>query len=205
MSSKSDLFALAAHYEIPALATVQHTVGKLPGATPAARGLSHFGEHALGWMAISVVGAALDRDRSREWFGVGAGAVAAHAASIAIKQVVRRPRPDHPAVTVGVSTPSQLSFPSSHSTSSTAAAVLIGKLTGLPVAAIVVPPMLLSRLVLGVHYPSDVLIGAGVGAATAAAAGRAQRRLPALRGRLFRGGHIVAQSEHTAAPAEGTA
>lgn len=203
MSSKSNLFALAAHYEVPALATVQYAVGQRPGVLPISRGLSHFGEHALGWMAISVVGAALDRDRSREWFGVGAGAVAAHAASIVIKRVVRRPRPDSPAVTVGVSTPSQLSFPSSHATSSTAAAVLIGKLTGLPVAAIVVPPMLLSRLVLGVHYPSDVLIGAGVGAATAAATGRAQRRLPALRGRLFRAGHTVSQK--TAAQLEGTA
>lgn len=193
--SKAQLFALAAHYEVPALATVQYAVAQRPGVLPAARGLSHFGEHALGWMAISVIGAAVDRDRGREWLAVGAGAVAAHAASIAIKRIVRRPRPDNPAVTVGVSTPSKLSFPSSHATSSTAAAVLIGKLTGLPVAAVVVPPMLLSRLVLGVHYPSDVLIGAGVGAATAAAVGRAQRRRPTLRGRLFTAGHSVSEAE----------
>lgn len=193
--SKVQLFALAAHYEVPALATVQYAVAQRPGVLPAARGLSHFGEHALGWMAVGAVGAAVDRRRSREWLAVGAGAVAAHAASIVIKRVVRRPRPDHPAVTVGVSTPSQLSFPSSHATSSTAAAVLIGKLTGLPVAAVVVPPMLLSRLVLGVHYPSDVLIGAGVGAATAAAVGRAQRRMPTLRGRLFTAGHRVSEAE----------
>nr|WP_235174840.1 phosphatase PAP2 family protein [Tomitella biformata] len=189
---------MAIKYEVPALATVQYAVAQRPGVLPAARGLSHFGEHALGWMALSVLGAAIDRDRSREWFGVGVGAVAAHAASIVIKRVVRRPRPDSPAVMVGVSTPSQLSFPSSHATSSTAAAVLIGKLTGLPVAAVVVPPMLLSRLVLGVHYPSDVLVGAGVGAATAAALGRAQRRYPALRGRLFAAGNTVAQAEGTA-------
>ena len=196
--SKAEVFALAAHYEVPALATVQHAVAQRPGVLPAARGLSHFGEHALGWMAISVVGAAIDRDRGREWLGVGAGAVAAHAASIVIKRIVRRPRPDSPAVLVGVSTPSQLSFPSSHATSSTAAAVLIGKLTGLPVAAVMVPPMLLSRLVLGVHYPSDVLAGAGVGAATAVAVGGAQRRRPVLRGRVFSAGHTVCQAEGTA-------
>jgi len=83
--------------------------------------------------------------------------------------VVRRPRPDHPSVRVGVTTPSRLSFPSSHATSTTAAAVLLGRLTGVPLAAVLVPPMLLSRLVLGVHYPSDVLAGAALGAGSAAA------------------------------------
>ena len=199
MSSKlKDAAALCRHYEVSALATVQYAVGRRPGMLPGARGLSHFGEHALGWMAISALGAAIDRDRGREWLGVGAGAVAAHAASIVIKRVVRRPRPDSPAVQVGVSTPSQLSFPSSHATSSTAAAVLIGRLTGLPLAAVVVPPMLLSRLVLGVHYPSDVLAGAGVGAATAAVVGRAQHRNPALRGRVFTAGHTLSRAEGTA-------
>ena len=184
--------------EVRLLAAIQRRLLQVPGSRDVAVTLSHAGEHALGWMAISSIGAAVDRRRSREWLAVGAGAVAAHAASIAIKRGVRRPRPDHPAVTVGVSTPSQLSFPSSHATSSTAAAVLIGQLTGLPVAILVVPPMLLSRLVLGVHYPTDVLVGAGVGAATAGVLGRAQRRYPALRGRLFRAGHTVSQAEGTA-------
>ena len=38
--------------------------------------------------------------------------------------------------------------------------------------ALVVPPMALSRLVLGVHYPSDVAVGVAVGAAVAAATSR---------------------------------
>ena len=155
--------------EIRALAAVQHTVGALPGALPIARGMSHFGEHALGWIAIGGIGAALDAPRRREWAGVAVGAVGAHAASIVVKRISRRRRPQHPSVKVGVSTPSQFSFPSSHATSSTAAAILIGKIVGAPVAAFVVPPMLTSRLVLGVHYPSDVLTGAALGAASAAA------------------------------------
>ena len=35
----------------------------------------------------------------------------------------------------------------------------MGRITGLPLPALLVPPMALSRLVLGVHYPSDVATG----------------------------------------------
>ncbi|MGU3437332.1 phosphatase PAP2 family protein [Actinomycetes bacterium M1A6_2h] len=152
-----------------ALAAIQRTVGALPGATPVARGMSHFGEHALGWMAISAVGAAVDAPRRRDWAAVGVGAVGAHAASIVVKRISRRRRPSDPSVTVGVSTPSQFSFPSSHATSTTAAAVLIARVTGKPVTVAIAAPMMLSRLVLGVHYPSDVLVGSALGAVSAAA------------------------------------
>lgn len=155
--------------EVAILEAVQSGLGSHPSVISAARGLSHFGEHALGWMAIGALGAAVDTPRRRQWAGVAVGAFGAHAASVVIKRVVRRPRPDHPNVKVNVSTPSKLSFPSSHATSTTAAAVLMGRLTGLPLPALIVPPMLLSRVVLGVHYPTDVLAGAALGAASAAA------------------------------------
>jgi membrane-associated phospholipid phosphatase len=123
-----------------------------------------FGEHSAGWFALGLLGAAVDRDRRRDWLTAAGGVVAAHAASIVVKRVVRRPRPDDPRVKVLVGTPSKLSFPSSHAASTTAAAVLYGGLTGRRAAAGVVPPMLLSRVVLGVHYPSDVLAGSALGA-----------------------------------------
>jgi len=162
--------------EIRILQAVQATVGARPQAIAVARGMSHFGEHALGWAAIGGVGALVDRRRRRQWAGVAVGAVGAHAASIVVKRIVRRPRPDDPTVAVNVSTPSRLSFPSSHATSTTAAAVLLGRLTGLPLPAVLVPPMLLSRLVLGVHYPTDVLAGAALGAVSAAAVVRAEKK-----------------------------
>ena len=162
--------------EVRILQTVQGTIGARPAVVRAARGMSHFGEHALGWVAIAGVGAALDKPRRRRWAGVAVGAVGAHAASIVIKRVVRRPRPNDPSVQVNVSTPSKLSFPSSHATSTTAAAVLLGRLTGLPLPAVLVPPMLLSRLVLGVHYPTDVLAGSALGAVSAAAVLRAEQK-----------------------------
>jgi membrane-associated phospholipid phosphatase len=100
----------------------------------------------------------------------------AHGASVGVKRVVRRPRPDDPRVQVHVGTPSRLSFPSAHATSTTAAAILFGALLRKPLAAALVPSMALSRMVLGVHYPTDVLAGSALGAAVAAVARRVIRK-----------------------------
>lgn len=162
--------------EVRVLAAVQRGVGR-PPVVAVARGMSLFGEHALGWLAAGALGAAVDRRRRRDWLTAAAGVAAAHGASIAVKRVVRRPRPTHPRVQVLAGTPSRLSFPSAHATSTAAAALLYGRLLGRRLAPVVVPPMALSRLVLGVHYPSDVAVGAALGAAVAAATPRVARRL----------------------------
>lgn len=162
--------------ELRVLGTIQQALAGHPEVLMAARGLSHFGEHALGWVAVAGVGAVADGTRRAQWASVAVGAVGAHAASIVLKRMVRRPRPDHPSVRVGVRTPSRLSFPSSHAASTAAAAVLIGRLTGLPLPVLLIPPMLLSRLLLGVHYPTDVLAGAVLGVGSAAALLLAQNR-----------------------------
>ncbi|BBX05403.1 phosphatase PAP2 family protein [Mycolicibacterium aichiense] len=157
--------------EVAALVTIQSTMGT-PRVIEVARAMSHFGEHAQGWVAVSALGALAMPKRRRDWVLVGVGAVAAHAAAIAIKLVVRRARPNHPAVAVNVGTPSALSFPSAHATSTTAAAMLLSRATRSRLPLVVVPAMALSRLVLGVHYPTDVLAGAAVGAAVATTASR---------------------------------
>ncbi|WP_142107784.1 phosphatase PAP2 family protein [Pseudonocardia cypriaca] len=147
-----------------------------PPVVRVARGMSFFGEHAAGWLAMGAIGALVDRRRRREWIAATAAVAVAHGASVGVKRVVRRPRPDDPRVQVHVGTPSRLSFPSAHATSSTAAAVLFGALLRKPLAAVVVPAMALSRMVLGVHYPTDVLAGSALGAAVAAVARRAIRK-----------------------------
>jgi membrane-associated phospholipid phosphatase len=161
--------------EVRALQAVQRGVAR-PPVVAAARGMSHFGEHALGWLGLGALGALVDRPRRREWLAAAAGVAAAHGASIAVKRVVRRPRPADPRVRVLVGTPSRLSFPSAHATSTTAAAVLYGRLLRRPLVPLLVPPMALSRLVLGVHYPSDVAVGALLGAGVATATRRISER-----------------------------
>lgn len=159
--------------EIRALQAVQRRAGDR--AVVVARGMSHFGEHAAGWLAVGALGAALDHPRRRDWLTAAAGVAVAHGASIAVKRVVRRARPDDPRVEIRVGTPSRLSFPSAHATSTTAAAVLYGRLLRRPLVPLLVPPMALSRLVLGVHYPSDVAAGSVLGALVAFVVGRSTR------------------------------
>ena len=161
--------------EVAALVAVQSALAGRPGALATARALSYFGEHSLGWLVVSAIGAIAQPARRRAWLVAGAGAFSAHAAAVLIKRVVRRPRPHHPAVAVNVGTPSKLSFPSAHATSTTAASILLARATGLPLPVMLVPPMALSRVLLGVHYPSDVATGVAVGAAVAAIFARVDR------------------------------
>jgi membrane-associated phospholipid phosphatase len=79
-------------------------------------------------------------------------------------------------VQVLAGTPSKLSFPSAHATSTTAAAIMFGALVRKPLVAALVPPMALSRMVLGVHYPTDVVAGSVLGAAVAVVARRFSRK-----------------------------
>lgn len=162
--------------EIDLLVGVQKVIYDRPGVRPAARGLSHFGEHSLGWLALSAAGAVVDRPRRRRWVAVGVSAFTSHAASVVIKRIVRRRRPHDPRIRVGVGTPSKLSFPSSHSTSSAAALTSLSQLSGSAWPLAGIPVMMASRMVLGVHYPSDTLFGALLGAATARAVTEIERQ-----------------------------
>lgn len=157
------------------LRTTRKALGGTP-AVPAARALSHFGEHALGWIAVGAVGWATGRRRA-EWATAVTGVVAAHAAGVLVKRVVRRVRPDLADVPPLVATPSRLSFPSAHSTSTTAAAVGFAPLVGAPVMGVATGAMLVSRVLLGVHYPSDVVSGAVLGAGVAAVVRRQAARV----------------------------
>ena len=141
------------------------TLGHTPALERAVRGYSQLGQYAAGWLAIGAAGVALDRPRRGRWARALAGVGVAYVANQAIKFAVKRPRPRLDDLPQLMATPTQLSFPSAHATSSFAAAqAYAGLLPARPLKLAAIA-MAGSRLYLGVHWPSDILIGAALGTA----------------------------------------
>jgi undecaprenyl-diphosphatase len=93
-------------------------------------------------------------------------------ANQAIKFMFRRPRPDIPELPRLMGTMSNRSYPSAHATTSAAAVSALSPLLEPGLGSVAAPAlrsasvaMSLSRLYLGVHWPSDVVAGYALGAA----------------------------------------
>jgi undecaprenyl-diphosphatase len=127
------------------------------------RRFSMLGEHAALWLAVGAGGAALDRHRRDRWGRALAVIVGSYVANTAVKQVVRRRRPQLEGLPALVDTPTSLSFPSSHACSSFAAARAFAPLLPATPLYATAGAMALSRVYLGVHYPSDIAVGAALG------------------------------------------
>lgn len=115
------------------------------------------------WVALGLAGIALDRDRRRDWATGLVGVGAAYVVNTSLKQVARRPRPNFEDLPPLIHTPGPLSFPSSHSASSAAAVVGFAGLVPTGPLAVAASTMAISRVHLGVHYPSDIVVGATLG------------------------------------------
>lgn len=142
-------------------------------ATAVVRSYSHLGEHGAAWVVLGLGGTALDSGRRRQWATGLAGVGVAYVVNTSLKQVARRPRPNFPDLPPLIPTPGPLSFPSSHSASSAAAVVGYAGLLPTAPLAVAASTMAISRVHLGVHYPSDIAVGATLGVLVA----RAVRRL----------------------------
>jgi membrane-associated phospholipid phosphatase len=129
------------------------------------RRYSRLGEHGAVWLALGLGGAAVDPARRGRWLRATACVGGAYLVSTSIKLAIGRRRPVVEDLPHLMATPTGLSFPSSHSTSSFAAAQAFGDLLPRGPLLGAATGMAFSRLYLGVHYPSDVAAGAALGTA----------------------------------------
>ena len=143
------------------LLLLARTRGHSPLAERAVAGFSRLGEHSAVWLAIGYAGGVLDHERRHEWRRARHTVLGAYALNTALKFTIRRKRPSLPGLPPLMGTTTGLSFPSAHAATSFAGALAYRRL-GVPAVPLygVAAAMALSRVYLGVHYPSDVLAGA---------------------------------------------
>lgn len=140
-------------------------VARTPTTIARVHAFSRAGEHAACWLALGTAGAVVDGERRELWLRGLAAVGTAYVANTALKQVFRRKRPIFDGLPALISTPTKLSFPSAHASSSFAAAAVFAPLVGPagPPLRATAGAMALSRVYLGVHYPTDIVAGALLG------------------------------------------
>jgi membrane-associated phospholipid phosphatase len=146
------------------------TRGHDPGTEALMKALGRAGEWAAIWVGIGGLAAVVDGPRRGRWAVAAGAGPAAVVVNFAVKLAVGRERPlieGHPPL---ARAPSKLSFPSAHATSSLAAATALGQVEprARPALLGLAAAICISRPYLGMHYPSDVLAGALLGAAIGA-------------------------------------
>ena len=139
---------------------VDHRIHAL---NPLVKGLTYAGTYGLLWIAIAAVLAAALR-RRQIFLAVLIADAEAEFSTDALKALTDRARP---ALHTLVAEPSSSSFPSGHAATSFACAVVLAGLVPRVRGVVIVLATLvaLSRLYVGVHFPTDVLAGAAWGGA----------------------------------------
>jgi len=126
------------------------------------------------WFGLAAVLALLGGSRGRRAATRGVVSIALTSSIVngPLKLIMRRKRPLHGTPTL-VTMPGSFSFPSGHSASAVAFATSVAQewpAVGVPLIG-VATTVAYSRVHTGVHYPSDVIVGAGLGVAAAGVAG----------------------------------
>jgi undecaprenyl-diphosphatase len=127
------------------------------------RAFSKLGEHGAVWLALGAAGAAADRARRPAWLRASRDLALAYGLNSALKAAIGRRRPAVAGLPALAGTPTGLSFPSSHAVTSFFGARRFGRLVPAAPLYALAAALTLSRLYLGVHWPSDLLAGAALG------------------------------------------
>lgn len=152
--------------ELPVLKWVERV--RLGGVVQqATRVITESGQYGAVWYAVAGAAAYRDPAKRDRWIAAGAKVAGIYAANTALKMVARRQRP--PVAALG--TPTGLSFPSAHASTSFAAARLFSDIEPgfTPLFYFAAVNVTGSRLHFCVHYPSDLIAGAALGEAAARA------------------------------------
>jgi membrane-associated phospholipid phosphatase len=137
-----------------------------PALERAMRVLGKAGNNGAVWLGLNLVLAAADSSNREAWLICAALGPVAIGLNYVVKLIVKRPRPVLEGLPPLGGAPSSLSFPSAHATSSFAVATAMTRVDELAALTFLLALALsLGRPYLGMHYPSDVAVGAALGAA----------------------------------------
>jgi membrane-associated phospholipid phosphatase len=148
------------------LLRAMRTRGHTPGIEAAAKALGKAGNNGLVWVVLGLALALLDPDQRESWLICAALGPIAIVLNYGIKLAVKRQRPVLEGLPPLGGAPNSLSFPSAHALSSFAVATAMFRVDPATVGALLVALAIsLGRPYLGMHYPSDVVVGALLGVA----------------------------------------
>ena len=146
-----------------------------------AKVITYIGEAGAIWIVIGLILIFACKDRRTGILVLAGLAIGYLINDIIIKNIVMRPRPflDIPALETLIKQPSSFSFPSGHSSSGFCSAYIISARKGgkwrwcYALAAVIA----LSRPYVGVHYLSDILVGAILGTLVGIIISAAEKKL----------------------------
>lgn len=131
--------------------------------TPFMKIVTFLGNGGWFWILCAVVLLAIPKTRKTGYAAVFSLIFGAIVTNLLLKNIVARPRPfaEIEALIPLIAKPTDFSFPSGHTTASFAVALvmfrMLPKKIGIP-AVVLAALVAFSRLYLGVHYPTDVLV-----------------------------------------------
>jgi decaprenylphosphoryl-5-phosphoribose phosphatase len=142
------------------------TAGHTPGVERAAKALGKAGNNAAVWVVVGILLAVIDGSNREAWLICAVLGPIAIGLNYAVKLIVRRPRPVLDGLPPLGGAPNSLSFPSAHATSGFAVATAMTRVEPIAAVAFVLAfALALGRPYLGMHYPSDIAVGAILGVA----------------------------------------